>query len=73
MTFRDPESSNKLSVLISRLEKHRYYRFNTYLLEAVDDMDVANRANISALKREAEGIIRYKDAELDTLCEALVQ
>ena len=49
----------------------QYYRFNIYLREAVDDMDAANRANISALKREAERIICDKDAELDTLCETL--
>lgn len=56
------------------LPEERYYRFNTYLREAVDDMDAANRANINALKREAERILDDKAAgkKLDALCKALV-
>ena len=49
----------------------RYYRFNTRLREALDDMDAANRANINALKRDAEHIIQTNGAELDALCAAL--
>lgn len=51
--------------------KSQYYRFNTRLREALDDMDAANRANINALKRDAEHIIRTNGAELDALCTAL--
>lgn len=36
------------------LTENNYYRFNTCLRRALDDMDAANRANINALKRERE-------------------
>ena len=36
------------------LTENKYYRFNTCLWRALNDMDAANRANINALKRERE-------------------
>jgi hypothetical protein len=52
-------------------EPRSYYRFQTKLDSALDDMDNATRANIEALKREAEEIIRDNDAALDELCVRL--
>ena len=52
-------------------QQDRYYRFNTKLQEALDDMDAANRANINALKREAGRIIETNDNKLQALCGAL--
>ena len=52
----------------------RYYRFDIHLREALDDLDAAHRANIEALKREAERILddQTMDPKFDALCMKLV-
>ena len=51
----------------------RYYRFQTRLDEGNDDLDDAGRTNIRVLKLLAEEIIRRDEAELNMLCNQLVQ
>ena len=48
-------------------DKQRYFRFDTRLDLALDDMDVANSANIAALKAEAAQILRDQAAEFERL------
>ena len=55
------------------LPKNRYYRFNCCLREALDDLDATNRANLNALKREAEKIIGENTEEFQELCDALAE
>jgi hypothetical protein len=52
--------------------KPRYYRFQTELDSAMDDMDNATRTNVLALERKAQVIIDGADAKLDSLCRQLV-
>ncbi len=49
----------------------RYFRFNIALTEALDDLDAAHAANISALKREAERILDRQGPELDEVVRLL--
>ncbi len=49
----------------------RYFRFNIPLTEALDDLDAAHAANISALKREGERILDRQGAELAELIRLL--
>lgn len=51
----------------------RYYRFDIRLENALDDMDAANRANIDALKGEAQRIIDHPQMKpaFDRLCDEL--
>ncbi|MCU0772369.1 MAG: patatin-like phospholipase family protein [Verrucomicrobia bacterium] len=50
------------------LPSNRYYRFQTRLDEGNEDMDNASRANLAALKRLGEGLIRSESARLTELC-----
>lgn len=45
----------------------RYFRFDTELELALDDMDAANAANIAALKAEAGQILRSQSSEFERL------
>lgn len=49
----------------------RYFRFDTVLELALDDLDAANAANIAALKQEAEQILEAQAAEFKRLPGAL--
>ena len=49
----------------------RYYRFQTELDSAMDDLDNATRTNILALKRKAADILREREADLAALCDRL--
>jgi hypothetical protein len=51
----------------------QFFRFQTTLDTANDDMDDASRANLAALKMEAEGIIAKQGPDLDRLCHLLTQ
>jgi uncharacterized protein len=51
----------------------RYFRFDTTLDLALDDMDAANDANIAALKAEAAKIIENQKAEIDRMMKLLVR
>lgn len=50
----------------------RYFRFDIPLKHALDDLDAAHRANVSALSGEADQIIRQQANELEHLVELLV-
>jgi predicted acylesterase/phospholipase RssA len=52
--------------------KPRYYRYQTELDSAMDDMDNATRTNILALERKAQELIADADAELDRLSAQLL-
>lgn len=50
-----------------------YVRLQTELGLANDDLDDASPANLERLRREAEGIIRARDADIDALCARLLE
>jgi patatin-like phospholipase/acyl hydrolase len=52
-------------------EKQRYFRFDTKLDLALDDMDAAGKGNIDNLKQEAEQIIVEQAEELDRMIDLL--
>ncbi|MCA8929496.1 MAG: patatin-like phospholipase family protein [Alphaproteobacteria bacterium] len=52
-------------------ESQRYFRFNTPLDLALDDMDAANAGNIRALQAEAGQILEQQGAEFDRLVRLL--
>ena len=64
----------QLRQILSQTEA-RYYRFNTPLREAFDELDAANRANVNALKREAKRIVddQMMGPEFEELCEKLAE
>lgn len=49
----------------------RYYRFDTELELALDDMDAANAGNIAALKAEAAQILQSQTSEFQRLSDLL--
>ena len=51
----------------------QYYRFQAFLNEANDDIDVTNLENINNLEALAEQIIRERNADLDELCQQLLE
>lgn len=51
----------------------RYYRFQTELAYANDDMDDASDRNIRDLKRTAEDLVRNHEQILDDLCSQLIE
>jgi uncharacterized protein len=51
----------------------QFFRFQTTLDTANDDMDDASPANLAALKMEAGRIIQAQGADLDTMCQLLLQ
>jgi uncharacterized protein len=48
-----------------------YYRLQTALTKANDDMDDASRENIANLKREGLDLVARESAKLDEICERL--
>ncbi|MEJ2670873.1 MAG: patatin-like phospholipase family protein [Deltaproteobacteria bacterium] len=50
-----------------------FFRFQTNLETANDDMDDASPANLAALKLEARHIIATQGAEIDRVCQLLTQ
>lgn len=52
-------------------ERQRYFRFDTELELALDDMDAANRGNIRNLQQEAAQIIEDQAEELERLAALL--
>lgn len=55
------------------LGPERYYRFQQELTEASFSLDNVKPANLKALKREGQRLIRDKSEKLDRLCELLVR
>jgi predicted acylesterase/phospholipase RssA len=64
-------SADAVDSQLSKLLDDRYIRLQTRLDEASDELDDASRANLAALRREAERLIARRSAELDRLCAAL--
>jgi hypothetical protein len=56
---------------LRRLAGDRYFRFQTKLEHASDDLDDASEANLAALRGEAERLIARSSAELDEVCRRL--
>lgn len=54
------------------LGPERYYRFQTTLDEASDDLDDASQANLERLRREAAELIAANQDRLDEVCRKLV-
>ena len=55
--------------------KAQYYRFNAPLQEASADLDASSRANVNALRREAERILDDQETgqKFEVLCEKLAE
>lgn len=51
----------------------QYYRFQAFLNEANDDIDVADSENIEKLEELARQIIAERNQDLDELCQQLVE
>jgi hypothetical protein len=51
--------------------QRRYYRFDTGLDKALDDMDAAHTANVNELLREADDILKAQAGALDEVCTML--
>ena len=47
--------------------QQRYFRFDVRLKDALDDLDAAHQANVNALLREAERIIKNQETALNRL------
>jgi hypothetical protein len=60
-------------LLPSEGDGQRYFRFDTDLDLALDDMDAAHAANIAALKAEAQQILDTQGAEFEQLLRVLAQ
>lgn len=56
---------------VTKGEAQRYFRFDIDLTEALDDMDAANAANITALKNEADRILKKQKNEMNRLIALL--
>jgi hypothetical protein len=65
-------SADAVDSQLSKLIDGRYVRLQTRLEEASDALDDASAANLAALRREAERLIRARSADIDRLCAALV-
>jgi predicted acylesterase/phospholipase RssA len=56
---------------LSTLIRDDYFRLQTRLDEASDDLDDASEENLAALRREAERLIAVNDARIDEICTRL--
>jgi patatin-like phospholipase/acyl hydrolase len=63
--------SDAVDYQLRQIMADNFFRFQTRLDIASDDMDNASRANIEALKMEARQIIETRQADLDRLCALL--
>jgi patatin-like phospholipase/acyl hydrolase len=64
-------SADAVDLGLSRLLGDTYVRLQTPLVEASDDLDDASEDNLAALAREAERLIRARDADIDRACGLL--
>ena len=56
---------------VSGTAQQRYFRFDTPLTDALDDLDNTTRTNINGLERMANEIMQNKNAELASLIQQL--
>jgi predicted acylesterase/phospholipase RssA len=61
-------SADAVDSVLERLIDGAYFRFQTRLDEASDDLDDASPENLAALRREAEQLIAERSADIDRLC-----
>ncbi len=64
-------SASAADAYLAKLAGDRYVRLQTKLQHASDDLDDASRANLAALRREAEQLIATRSAEIDRVCAQL--
>jgi patatin-like phospholipase/acyl hydrolase len=64
--------SDTVDYQLGQILGSRYYRLQTPLTIANDDMDDASAENISNLQRQARALIEAERAKLDEICGALV-
>ena len=64
-------SADAVDNQLRRLVDGRYFRLQTRLEEASDDLDDASAENLAALRREAARLIETHDADIDELCAIL--
>jgi patatin-like phospholipase/acyl hydrolase len=64
-------SADAVDLELTALLGAGYVRLQTPLVEASDDLDDASEDNLAALAREAERLIRARDADIDRVCELL--
>jgi hypothetical protein len=57
--------------LLPQTHPKQYYRFQTELDKAYDEMDNASEENLNYLKEEAEDILNTYQADLQNLCRQL--
>ena len=57
--------------LLPQTDPRQYYRFQTMLDKAKDEMDDASEGNLNFLKEEAQDILDADQADLQNLCEQL--
>jgi predicted acylesterase/phospholipase RssA len=63
--------ADAVDTVLERLIDGAYFRLQTQLDEASDDLDDASPENLAALRREAEQLIAERSADIDRLCELL--
>jgi hypothetical protein len=54
-------------------QQRRFFRFQTRLDKASDDLDDASPANMAAVRAEAQQILDIQGGRLDEVCELLKQ
>jgi hypothetical protein len=65
---------HQMRLLLPELEGHsRYFRFQCPLTHASDEMDLATKDNIKALRDQAWNLMRKEEARLQQLCARLVE
>ena len=65
-------SADAVDAQLTRLAGDRYVRLQTRLDQASDALDDASPENLAALRREAEGLIAARSADIDDVCAQLV-
>jgi len=65
--------SDAVDYQLRQILGERFFRFQTTLDTANDDMDDASPANLAALKMEANRVIKAQRADLDQICQLLTQ
>ncbi len=63
--------SDAVNYQLEELLENKYYRFQTKLTTASDDMDNASQSNLDALRKEAENLIRNQKEKIELLCQQL--
>lgn len=65
--------SDAVDYQLRQILGEQFFRFQATLDTANDDMDDASPANLAALKTEANRILETQEADLDRVCQLLVQ